>query len=82
MRLPVDAVDAVCPDMLVNVMSSGEFCHCIVPVFPVNDTDVLLPEHIGLIAGVAVPPTDVGFTVTVATAEVAAEHTPLVTIAL
>ena len=46
------------------VEPSADCCHWIVPVCPVTLTVVEIPEHIGLVAAVAVPPTDVGLTVT------------------
>ena len=45
------------------VEPSADCCHWIVPVCPVTLTVVEIPEHIGLVAAVAVPPTDVGLTV-------------------
>jgi hypothetical protein len=53
-----------------------------VPVYPLTETVVLLPEHREEAAAAAVPPTEVGETVTVAVVEFAAEHTPLVITAL
>ena len=46
------------------VEPSADCCHWIVPVCPLTLTVVVLPEHIGLVAAVAVPPTDGAFTVT------------------
>ena len=46
------------------VEPSADCCHWIVPVWPLTLTVVVLPEHIGLVAAVAVPPTDGAFTVT------------------
>ena len=61
---------------------SVEDCHWIVPVEPVS---VMFageaPAQIAWFA-LTVPATEVGLTVTVATAEFAEEHTPLVTTAL
>jgi hypothetical protein len=57
-------------------------CHCTVPVLPESVKVVLLlPVHT-VAAPVIVPATDIGFTVTVALAVLAAAHTPLVTTAL
>ena len=68
--------------ILVNVMLSGDDCHCIMPVLPVNVMAVELPEQRVPFAGVAVPPAETGLTVTVAVVELAEAHTPLVTTAL
>ena len=68
--------------MLVNVILSGEVCHCLVPVLPAKVMVVVLPLQIGLGEAEAVPPTEVGFTVTVAIVELVVAHTPLVTSAL
>ena len=39
-------VELVAPAILLNVILSGEDCHCIVPVFPANVNVVLfVPEH-------------------------------------
>ena len=48
------------------------------PVLPVKFIDVELPEQIVPFVAVAVPPTETGFTVTVAVVELAEAHTPLV----
>ena len=61
---------------------SVDCCHWIVPVCPLTLTVVVLPVQIVLEAAVAVPPTDVGLTVTVAVALFAAAQAPLVTTAL
>ena len=81
-KAPVKVEAAVSPAMLENTTLSGDDCHCIVPVLPVRDTVELAPVHIVAGEAAAVPPAEAGFTFTVATTEVAEEHTPLVTIAL
>ena len=59
------------------------YCHFVtVPVFPDKVRIVeLVPEHTVALPAM-VPPTDIGFTVTVAVAEFTAEQTPLVITAL
>ena len=47
------------------VEPSADCCHWIVPVWPLTLTVVVLPVQIVLEAAVAVPPADVGLTVTV-----------------
>ena len=42
----------------------------------------MLPEHIVAVAALAVPPTDVGLTLTIAVVELAAVQAPLVITAL
>ena len=64
------------------VEPSADCCHWIVPVCPLTLTVVELPEHIVAVAALAVPPTEVGLTVTVAVVEFAAVHAPLVITAL
>ena len=64
------------------VEPSADCCHWIVPVCPLTLTVVVLPEHIELEAAVAVPPTDVGLTVIVATSLLADVQEPLVITAL
>ncbi len=64
------------------VLPLADCCHWMVPVYPLTETVVLLPEHREEAAAAAVPPTEVGETVTVAVVEFAAEHTPLVITAL
>ena len=71
----------VAPEILVNVTLSGEACHWIEPVNPVSVIVVLPLAQKVAVPAVAVPPTDVGLTVTVAVLEFAAEQTPLVTTA-
>ena len=65
-----------------TVDPSADCCHWIVPVCPLTLTVVELPEHIGLEAAVAIPPTDVGETVTVPVALLADAHVSLVITAL
>ena len=64
----------VAPEMFVNVVLSGEACHWIAPVLPDSVIVVPLPLHTVEAVAVAVPPTDVGFTVTAALAEKAAPN--------
>ena len=60
-----------------------EDCHFVtLPTLPVSVIVVPFPLHIVAAAGVAVPPTDAGVTVTVAVVLVADEQTPLWTTAL
>ena len=60
-----------------------DFCHfVIVPVLPLNVKVVLFVPVQTVAPPATVPPTDVGDTVTVAVAEFADEHAPLVTTAL
>ena len=67
--------------MSVKVTSSVEDCHWVVPVLPVRVIVDELPLQIVPGDGVAVPPTEIGLTVTVATLEKAGAQTPLVTFA-
>jgi hypothetical protein len=56
-----------------------EYCHfVIVPVYPESVSVVLLVPVQTVASEETVPPTDTGSTVTVASAELAEEHTPLV----
>ena len=66
----------------MKVILSGDDCHCIAPVLPVKVIVVELPLQTGLGKAEAAPPTEVGFTVTVAVVELALVQTPLVTTAL
>ena len=68
--------------MLVNVVLSGDDCHCIVPVFPESVNVVLLTPVHTVAAPAILPDTDVGLTVTATEAEVAGAQKPLVTTAL
>jgi hypothetical protein len=52
------------------VLPSGDCCHWIVPVLPLTLTVVLLPLHTVEAVAVAVPPTEVGLTVTATDAHV------------
>ena len=61
---------------------SADCCHWIVPVWPLTLTVVVLPVQIVLEAAVAVPPTDIGSTTIVLTAEKTDAHAPLFTSAL
>jgi len=61
---------------------SEDFCHTIVPVFPVSLIDVVSPLQIEDLKAVAVPPTEDPSTLTDATVLLALEHFPLVTNAL
>jgi hypothetical protein len=64
--------------MFVNVLLFDELCHWIVPLLPVSVSIVLfVPVHT-VSAPDMLPATDIGFTVTIALDEVAAEQTPLV----
>ena len=72
----------VAPLILVNVMLSGEDCHCIVPVEPVSVNVVFEPEQTGLGDADAVPATTLDDTVTVTVFDVLLPQFPFVTIAL
>ena len=63
-------------------MLSGDDCHWMVPVLPVKVIKVEFPEQRVPLVAEAVPPTETGFTVTVAVVELAGAHTPLVTTSL
>ena len=67
---------------MVKVTLSVDDCHWIVPVFPDNVNTVLLVPEQTVAAPETVPDTDVGLTVIVADAVVAAAQDPLVTTAL
>ena len=60
---------------------SDDDCHCIVPVFPVKVSMVLLVPVQTVAAPLMLPATDVGLTVIVTLGVVAEEQTPLVTTA-
>ena len=68
--------------MFAKVTLSEDDCHCIVPVFPVKVSTVLLVPVQTVAAPEMLPATDVGFTVIVTLEVVAEEQTPLVTTAL
>ena len=51
-----------------------------VPIFPLKEIVVVLPEQIGD-AAIAVPPTEGALTTTVSNIDIAEEQAPLVTIA-
>src|SRR5438128_2744738 len=78
---PVFKVAAVAPEISVNVTLSGEDCHWMVPVLPAKVIVEEEPLQIAAGKAVAVPPTEVGFTVTVAALEKSGGQTPLVTFA-
>ena len=67
---------------MVKFVLFVELCHWIVPVLPDSVSVVLFVPEQTVAAPLTVPATDVGFTVTVALAVLAAAHTPLVTTAL
>ena len=72
-------VDEVAPTILLNVTLSGDDCHWIVPVFPLNVKVVLLAPLQTVAAPLMLPATLAGFTV-ITTLEVVAEaQVPLVT---
>jgi hypothetical protein len=68
--------------MLMKFVLSELDCHWIVPVLPLNVKVVLFVPEQTVAAPLTVPATDVGFTVMVALAVLAAAQTPLVTTAL
>ena len=74
-------MDAVALLMFVKVLLSEEDCHCIVPVFPVKVSTVLLVPVQTAVAPLMLPETDVGLTAIVTLEVVAELHTPLVTTA-
>ena len=53
---------AIAPVIGVQVLLFGEDCHWMLPVLPVNETVVVVPEQIVAVP-VAVPATEVGLTV-------------------
>jgi len=60
-----------------------DFCHWILPVYPLKVNVVLfVPVHTLTLPPLKDPPTDAGLTVTVALALLAESHTPLLIIAL
>ena len=67
--------------MFVKVTLSEEDCHCIVPVFPVKVSTVLLVPVQTAVAPLMLPETDVAFTFIVTLEVVAELHAPLVTTA-
>ena len=67
--------------MFVKVLLSEEDCHCIVPVFPLKVSTVLLVPVQTVAAPVILPAIDAGFTVIVTLDVLAAEQAPLVTTA-
>ena len=67
--------------MLVKVTLSEDDCHCIVPVFPLKVSTVLLVPVQTAVAPEILPATDAGFTVIVTLDVVADEQTPFVTTA-
>ena len=67
--------------MLPKVTLSEEDCHCIVPVFPVKVSTVLLVPVQTAVAPLMLPETDVAFTFIVTLEVVAELHAPLVTTA-
>ena len=67
---------------MVKVKLSVEDCHWIVPVFPANVKSVELVPEQTVAAPEIDPAADVGLTVIVAAAVVAAAQAPLVTTAL
>src|SRR6185295_16525754 len=77
---PVFKLALIAPAISANGFTPVRDCHWIVPVFPASVIVVVSPAQIGVAVAVAVPPTLVGFTTTVATVEVAGAHVPLVTI--
>jgi hypothetical protein len=68
--------------MFVKFVLSVLDCHWIVPVLPDSVSVVLFVPEQTVAAPLMVPATDVGFTVIVALAVLAAAQTPLVTTAL
>ena len=68
--------------MFVKVTLSEDDCHCIVPVFPLKVSTVLLVLVQTVAAPLMLPATDAGLTVIVTLAVVADEQAPLVTTAL
>ena len=74
-------MDAVALLMFVKVLLSEEDCHCIVPVFPVKVSTVLLVPVQTAVAPLMLPETDVGLTAIVTLEVFADEQTPLVTTA-
>ena len=67
--------------MFAKVTLSEDDCHCIVPVFPVKVSAVLLVPVQTVAAPLMLPATDVGLTAIVTLDVVAELHTPLVTTA-
>ena len=80
-RLPVFKVGFVWPAMSAKGLAPVRDCHWIDPTWPPRAMVVPLPLHTVEGVAVAVPPTEVGLTVTVATLDGAGGHTPLVTFA-
>ena len=64
--------------MFVKVTLSEEDCHCIVPVFPLKVSTVLLVPVQTVAAPVMLPATDAGVTVIVTLEVFAGAQTPLV----
>ena len=75
-------MEEVAAAMLLNVILSVDICHCMVPVFPVRVIVDVDPLQIMEGLAVAVPPTELGVTVTITLVVVALAHAPLVTTAL
>ena len=74
-------VDAVAPPMSLKVMLSGDDCHWMVPVFPLNVKVVLLVPLQTVPAPLMLPAMLAGFTVIVTLGVVAEVQLPLVTTA-
>src|ERR1043166_4666276 len=70
---------AVALGMFVNVRLSGAACPWVAPGEPLNVNAKLPLLQKFVLAGVTVPPTDRGLTVTVLVVEFVEEQTPLVT---
>ena len=68
--------------MFAKVTLSEDDCHCIVPVFPLKVSTVLLVPVQTVAAPLMLPETEVGVTVIVTLDVVAGAQTPLVTTAL
>ena len=64
--------------MFVKVTLSEDDCHCIVPVFPLKVSTVLLVPVQTVAAPVMLPETDAGVTVIVTLEVFAGAQTPLV----
>ena len=69
------------PLILEKVELSEDDCHCIVPVFPLKVSTVLLVPVQTVVGPVMLPATDVGLTFIVTLDVVAELHAPLVTTA-
>ena len=67
--------------MFAKVTLSEDDCHCIVPVFPLKVSTVLLVPVQTVAAPLMLPATDVGLTAIVTLEVVAELHAPLVTTA-